>query len=36
VKTKKDELANNEKLPVEDITVVAGKVLKKPTVIIDL
>jgi hypothetical protein len=36
VKTKKDELANNEKLPVEDITVVAGKVLKKPTIIIDL
>jgi hypothetical protein len=36
VKTKKDELLKNEKVRLEDLTVTAGNVLKKPTIVIEL
>jgi len=36
VKTKKDQLLQNEKVALENLSVVAGNVLKKPTVVIEL
>jgi hypothetical protein len=36
VKTKKDDLLKNEKVRLEDLTVTAGNVLKKPTIVIEL
>jgi hypothetical protein len=36
VKTKKDQLLQNEKVVLETLTIVSGNVLKKPTVVIDM
>ena len=36
LKTKKDDLLNNDKLSVDSLSVRAGDVLKKPTIIVDL